>query len=45
MLREPFTLLAGKCALAWGDRDRLNAVLMHGFSGCRIVTNYVVDIQ
>ena len=33
MLREPLTLLAGKCAPAWGDRDRLNAVLLHGFSG------------
>jgi hypothetical protein len=32
MLREPLTLLAGKCAPAWGDRDRLNAVLLHGFS-------------
>ena len=33
MLREPLTLLAGKCAPAWGDRDRLNAVLLQGFSG------------
>jgi hypothetical protein len=33
MLRKPLTLLAGKCAPAWGDRDRLNAVLQQGFSG------------
>ena len=33
MLREPLTLLAEKCAPAWGDRDRLNAVLLQGFSG------------
>jgi len=44
MLREPLTLLAGNCASAWGNRDRLNAVLQHGFSSipycCYL---YVVD--
>lgn len=33
MLREPLSLLASKCVPAWGDRDRLNAVLQQGFSG------------
>ena len=33
MLREPLTLLARKCVPAWGNRDRLNAVLQQGFSG------------
>jgi len=33
MLREPLALLARKCAPIWGDRDRLNAALMEGFSG------------
>jgi hypothetical protein len=33
MLREPLTLLASKCILAWGDRVQLNAVLQRGFSG------------
>jgi len=32
MLREPLALLALKCVPAWGDRDRLNAVLLDGFS-------------
>jgi len=32
MLREPIALLANKCAPVWGDRERLNAVLMEGFS-------------
>jgi len=44
MLREPLTSLAGICVPSWGDRDRLNAVLLHGFSGipycCYL---YVVD--
>jgi hypothetical protein len=44
MLREPLTLLAGKCTPARGDRERLNAVLAQGFSGipycCYL---YVVD--
>jgi len=46
MLREPLTLLAGKCVPAWGDREQLNAVLLHGFSGipycCYL---YVVDTR
>jgi hypothetical protein len=32
MLHEPLTLLAGKCASVWGNRERMNAVLMEGFS-------------
>lgn len=32
MLREPLALLANKCAPVWGDRDRLDAVLLEGFS-------------
>ena len=32
MLRQPLALLANKCAPVWGDRDRLNAVLLEGFS-------------
>ena len=43
MLREPIALLAGKCAPVWGDRDRLNAVLLEGFSGIPYCTYlYVV---
>jgi hypothetical protein len=46
MLREPLTLLAGKCVPAWGDREQLNAVLLHGFSSipycCYL---YVVDTR
>jgi hypothetical protein len=33
MLREPLALLAKKCVPVWSDRDRLNAVLLQGFSG------------
>ena len=33
MLQEPLSLLAGKYAPAWGDRDLLNAVLLRGFPG------------
>lgn len=33
MLREPLALLANYCVPAWGDRDRLNAVLLDGVSG------------
>jgi hypothetical protein len=33
MLREPIAGLAEKCAPAWGDREKLNAVLLEGFSG------------
>jgi hypothetical protein len=33
MLREPLALLANQSVSAWGDRDRLNAMLLDGFSG------------
>jgi hypothetical protein len=33
MLREPLELLSKKCVLVWGDRERLNKVLIDGFSG------------
>ncbi|MGF1642284.1 MAG: PDC sensor domain-containing protein [Thiotrichales bacterium] len=32
MLRNPIALLARQCAPAWGDRDRLNGVLLEGFA-------------
>jgi hypothetical protein len=32
MLREPLTQLAQKCVLAWSNRERLNTVLLEGFS-------------
>lgn len=32
MLHEPLTRLAGKCAPAWCDRDKLNEVLLAGFA-------------
>jgi hypothetical protein len=32
MLHEPLTRLARKCAPAWCDRDKLNAVLLTGFA-------------
>ena len=32
MLHEPLTRLAQKCAPAWCDRDKLNAVLLTGFA-------------
>ena len=32
MLREPIALLANKCVPVWGDRERLNANLLEGFS-------------
>ena len=31
MLHEPLAQLAGHCAPAWGDRQKLNAVLLKGF--------------
>jgi len=31
-LREPLTQLAEKCTQAWGNRERLNAILMEGFA-------------
>lgn len=44
MLREPLAQLARKCVPVWGDRDRLNAVLLDGFSGIPYCTYlYVVD--
>lgn len=43
MLREPLGQLAGKCVPAWGDRDRLDAVLVEGFAGIPYCTYlYVV---
>lgn len=43
MLREPLARLAYRCAPAWGDRDRMNAVLLDGFSGIPYCTYlYVV---
>ena len=32
MLREPLALLAERCIPVWKDRDRLNTVLLEGFS-------------
>ena len=32
MLREPLARLARECTPAWGDRERLNQVLLDGFS-------------
>lgn len=43
-LHEPLAHLAEKCTPAWGDRERLNAVLMEGFAAipyCTFV--YCVD--
>ncbi|MHB8165967.1 MAG: PDC sensor domain-containing protein [Sulfuricella sp.] len=31
-LREPLAHLAGQCTPAWGDREKLNAILMEGFA-------------
>ena len=43
MLREPLALLARKCVPVCNDRDRLNAVLLEGFSGIPYCTHlYVV---
>lgn len=33
LLQDPLARLATQCAPAWGDRERLNAVLREGFSG------------
>ncbi len=35
MLHEPLAQLANHCVSAWGDRERLNAVLLEGFSSIR----------
>lgn len=44
MLRAPLAELANKCAPVWGDRDRLNAVLLEGFSSIPYCTYlYAVD--
>ena len=44
MLREPIAQLANKCVAVWGDRERLNAVLLDGFSSIPYCTYlYVVD--
>ena len=46
MLREPLAQLARKCVPVWGDRDRLNVVLLDGFSSIPYCTYlYVVDID
>jgi len=43
MLREPLALLTRKCVPIWDDRDRLDAVLLEGFSGIPYCTYlYVV---
>jgi hypothetical protein len=43
MLGEPLARLAEKCALVWGDRDKLDAILSEGFSGIPYCTYlYVV---
>ena len=33
MLHEPLARLAERCTLAWGDRERLDAILAEGFAG------------
>ncbi len=44
LLREPIAQLAGKCAPAWGDRERLDAVLLDGFASIPHCTYlYCVD--
>ncbi len=43
MLREPLARLARECTPAWGDRDRLNKILLDGFSSIPYCTTlYVV---
>lgn len=43
MLREPLVQLAAKCVPVWGDRERLNVVLLEGFSSIPYCTSlYVV---
>jgi hypothetical protein len=32
LLREPLARLAEKCVPVWGDRAKLNAVLLNGFA-------------
>lgn len=44
MLREPLAQLANKCTSVWGDRERLNALLLDGFSGIPYCTYlYALD--
>ena len=38
MLHQPLAALAGRCAAAWGDRDRLNRVLAEGFGSISYCT-------
>jgi hypothetical protein len=46
MLREPLAQLARKCVPVWSDRERLNAVLLDGFSSIPYCTYlYVVDTE
>lgn len=46
MLREPLARLAEKCAPVWGDREKLDKVLLDGFSGIPYCTYlYVVRID
>jgi hypothetical protein len=46
MLREPLALLADKCVPAWDNQDRLNAVLLEGFSGIPYCTYlYILNID
>lgn len=43
MLREPMARLAEQCAPAWRDREKLNQILLEGFSGIPYCTYlYVV---
>jgi hypothetical protein len=46
LLHQPLAQLAKHCAAAWGDRDRLNAVLLGGFADIPHCTFlYVLDTQ
>jgi hypothetical protein len=46
LLHEPLARLAEQCAPAWGDRERLNAVLLAGFPGIPHCTYlYCVDVD
>jgi len=39
ILREPLAQLAGKCTPAWNDRERLNGLLLEGFSNIPYCTH------
>jgi hypothetical protein len=44
MLREPIAMLAKKCVPVWGDRERLNKILLQDFSGIPYCSYlYVLD--